>query len=318
MRKNIYVSTEEMSLREFLCTTCLFFNRVSVDDFAAKNRILVGEDVCTDLSRVLQPGTQVTLLTPQSFEPWVDEQVGVLFEDDFLLVLNKPAPLPMHPAGRHYFNTLTSVLERHHGHTKALYPVQRLDRETSGVVVIAKTAETASQLAKQFRKNTVRKEYIAVLRGSLTPPLGVFDGALSKQRVGEIRDHMVIADDGLPSVTGYEALAATGDYSVVLARPETGRRHQIRAHFAHAGFPLVGDKQYGGHPDLFVQFMKDADSVSEEELRENFGAVRHLLHAWKLHFRHPHSGLEMTFVAPLPSEITSFCEKKGLSLAKLD
>ncbi len=315
VRVNSYNVGFNASLREFLSTTCLFFNRVSIDDFAAARRILVEGTVCTDLALPLRTGMTVTLLTPQSFEPWVDERVAVLFEDDALLVVNKPAPLPMHPAGRHYFNTLTKVLERKQLATKdALYPVQRLDRETSGVVVFAKTSLVAAKLAKLLRSQEIEKEYVAICRGLVVPKQGVFSGALTKQQVGEIRNHMVVGDTGLASETAYEVTAQTSDYSLVVVHPKTGRRHQIRAHFAHAGFPLVGDKQYGGHPEVFVAFMKNASSVSEDMLIESFGSGRHFLHARTLRFYHPLTGEKLSFSAKLPEDMVLFCEKNNLSL----
>ena len=124
IRKNIYKATTETTLREFLLLECAFFNRVPIDEFASKERILVDGIICTDLSRSLISDTEVTLLTPQSFEPQVNKDIEILFEDDSVLVVNKPAPLPMHPAGRHYFNTLTSLLVQNDlAKEDALFPV---------------------------------------------------------------------------------------------------------------------------------------------------------------------------------------------------
>lgn len=300
LRKDVYEVDFEMSLKDFLNKKCLFFRRVSMVDFLSKKQILIDNLPADSLDIVLFPKSQVTIVTPESFEPVVDSTVVIVYEDDFLLVINKPAPLPVHPAGIYYFHTLVKVLEdRGFG---SLHLVHRLDKETSGVLILAKSIEVAQQLTKQFTKRLVQKEYVAIVAGSLPALVGMIDAPLDKVEYCGIRDYMVCSSKGQTAQTGYEVVDEKGGVSLVILRPETGRRHQLRAHMVSVHAPIVGDKQYGVDPSVFISYVQggvvDVSGV--------FGASRQLLHAYKISFTHPVLKRSMAFCAPIPRDMVSF------------
>lgn len=311
LRENSFTADKQADLRSLLETEFLFFKKVSIEDFADRERILVNNKVCTDLSKSVKEGTLITVLTPQSFEPKVSDDVTILYEDAALLVVNKPAPLPIHPAGKYYFNTLTSLLERNF--KKKVFPVHRLDKETSGVMVFAKSAEVAEKLSEAFRTREVEKEYLAVVKGHILEN-GVWSYPLLKKQQGIIRNHMVTSPEGQEATTEYEVLARTQKFSVLLCKPITGKRHQIRAHAAIAGHTLVGDKQYGAYPEKFEAFVLNPDSFTQEQLVLYFGAPRQLLHASRISFSHPISGKICSFFAEIPQDFASFCSSNNLIL----
>jgi 23S rRNA pseudouridine1911/1915/1917 synthase len=211
----------------------------------------------------------------------------ILFEDDDLLVLNKPAGLVMHPGAGHQQHTLVNALLAHCKNLSGIGGkerpgiVHRLDKETSGALVVAKNDATHRELSKQFAARTMGKIYLALVAGTPRKTTGVIDKAIERHPVH--RQRMSIARrQGRSAKTEYRVLRSGGGVSLVECRLHTGRTHQIRVHLHDLGHPVLGDKLYGG------------------KRAGNF--PRQLLHAWKLTFRHPHSGEEMTFEAPIPAD----------------
>jgi 23S rRNA pseudouridine1911/1915/1917 synthase len=211
----------------------------------------------------------------------------ILFEDDDLLVLNKPAGLVMHPGAGHQQHTLVNALLAHCkklsgiGGKERPGIVHRLDKETSGALVIAKNDPTHRDLAKQFAARTMGKIYLALVAGAPRQTTGVIDKAIARHPVD--RQRMSIARrQGRSAKTEYRVLHSSGDASLVECTLHSGRTHQIRVHLHDLGHPVLGDKLYGG------------------KRAGNF--PRQMLHAWKLSFRHPRTGEPMTFTAPIPSD----------------
>ena len=211
----------------------------------------------------------------------------ILFEDDDLLVLNKPAGLVMHPGAGHQQHTLVNALLAHCKNLSGIGGkerpgiVHRLDKETSGALVIAKNDATHRGLSKQFAARTMGKIYLALVAGTPRKNTGVIDKAIERHPVH--RQRMSIARrQGRSAKTEYRVLRSSGDVSLVECTLHTGRTHQIRVHLHDLGHPVLGDKLYGG------------------KRAGNF--PRQMLHAWKLSFRHPQSGEEMTFEAPVPPD----------------
>ncbi len=201
----------------------------------------------------------------------------VIFENDLLLVLSKPAGVQMHPARRQTGDTLTDWLKVHFPDIRdvgedATRPgiVHRLDRETSGIVVIPKTAASFSALKEQFQKRAVKKTYIALVYGHMPECSGVIDKPLIR-RSGELKRRIAQKEDDSATiryaVTEYRVLARYGEFDLVLAFPHTGRTHQIRVHLASLGHPVVGDKLY-----VFKSIRRE----------KTFFPSRQLLHAWRL------------------------------------
>jgi 23S rRNA pseudouridine1911/1915/1917 synthase len=220
------------------------------------------------------------------------EQISleILFEDDDLLVLNKSAGLVMHPGAGHPQHTLVNALLAHCANLSGIGGkerpgiVHRLDKETSGCVVVAKNDATHRDLSSQFAARTMTKIYLALVAGTLRKSSGVIDKAIARHPVH--RQRMSIAQrQGRSAKTEYRVLRSGGDISLVECTLHSGRTHQIRVHLHHLGHPVLGDKLYGG---------KRAGDFP-----------RQMLHAWKLAFRHPRLGNEMSFEAPLPLDFAN-------------
>jgi 23S rRNA pseudouridine1911/1915/1917 synthase len=221
----------------------------------------------------------------------------ILFEDKFLLVLNKPAGLVVHPAAGHEEHTLVNALLHHcqgslSGIGGVARPgiVHRLDKETSGCLVVAKNDETHLALSEQFANRVVQKIYHAIVCGELARDAGEIHAAIARHPTH--RKRMAVHDDGdgRAAHTSYRVLEKLSHATLVEAQIHTGRTHQIRVHFQFLGHPLVGDETYG-----------DRQNRRLKELT-NYAAPRVLLHAKELSFTHPRTGKKLKFTAPLPGD----------------
>ena len=234
----------------------------------------------------VRSGWRVEHWVPQTVEPDVSNEVKFLYEDDSILVIDKPAPLPMHPSGRFNRNTLVNFL-------KIAYPaaqlrtVHRLDANTTGVLVLAKKRAIAAELSPQFVKNEVKKVYLAKVSGH--PPEETFscDAAISAKATS-VAGSRGVDDNGLAAETSFSVVKKFEDgTSLVECRPVTGRTNQIRLHLNHLGFPIVGDTIYSNEQEKTVQ----TRSVDSPPM---------CLHALRLTIRHPDTKEVVTFEAPAP------------------
>lgn len=215
--------------------------------------------------------------------------VQVLYEDEALIVFNKPWDMPCHPAKRHQSDTLGNVFAARcaaAGQPLPFRPVNRLDKDTTGIVVAAKNQFAASRLAGQ-----VEKEYLAILCGTLRPPAGTVDAPIG--RPDPVHILRQVLPDGQRAVTHYETLAASKNYSLVRLWLETGRTHQIRVHMAHMGHPLAGDALYGGDSRIIG---------------------RQALHCAACRFVHPVSKKEVKILAPLHEPFKKALEDAYISV----
>ena len=226
-----------------------------------------------------------------------DIPLEVLFEDEALLVLNKPAGLVVHPAAGHDEHTLVNALLHHcagelSGIGGVARPgiVHRLDKETSGCLVVAKNDETHIALSAQFAGRTVEKFYLAILCGVLPRDQGNIRAAIARHPTH--RKRMAVRDEseGRAAHTGYRVIERLRESTLVEAHLHTGRTHQIRVHFQHLGFPVAGDTTYG---------QRHTHKLTE---LTHYTAPRPLLHAHKLGFIHPRSGKKLNFTAPWPED----------------
>ena len=252
-------------------------------------------------STPVHQGETVFLERPAPVEPDVPRTFDVLYEDDAVLVIDKPAGLPMHTSAKFWRNTLVAVLRERYPaqHTEICH---RIDRETSGVMLIARTAAAGSLLKSAFAQRRISKRYLALVKGC-PPDHGVIDQPI---KLLETPTHLMMgpADDGLPAITRFEVVKRFTAHALVAASPETGRQHQIRVHLAALGFPLVGDKLYGAGEEYF---MAACDTGISAELLARFdGLARHALHAERLTFPHPVSGKAVTVTSPLPDDLTAY------------
>ena len=200
----------------------------------------------------VRAGETIHIDRPAPIEPEVPRDFAVLASDDTFLAIDKPAGLPMHTTAKFWKNTLVALLREKYPDEK-LQICHRIDRETSGVLLIARTGEAASWLKRAFASRAVKKTYLALVHGVPAPPAGVIDAPM---RLLDTRTHikMGVVDDGLPAVTRYRTVRVFARHALVEAAPETGRQHQIRVHLAHLGHPIVGDKLYGGGEQAFMDY----------------------------------------------------------------
>ena len=220
-----------------------------------------------------------------------DIPLAILYEDADLIVLNKPAGLVVHPAPGHAADTLVNALLHHcsdlQGIGGELRPgiVHRLDKDTSGVLVVAKNEAAVAALVAQFSSHFVQKEYLALVWGAPKKPTGTVELPVGRHPVH--RQKMAVTEKGRAAVTHYETLAAGPLASLLRVRIETGRTHQIRVHLAHLGHPVVGDSTYGR---------------ARQGLPAELNVSRQMLHAHVLKIAHPRDGRPLAFPAPPPPD----------------
>ena len=229
------------------------------------------------------PEPETTTLAAQSIA------LDVLYEDDALLVVNKPAGMPVHPGAGHPDSTLVNAALGLSaeiggvGDAARAGLVHRLDMDTSGVIVIAKTERARARLSAQFEARTVSKRYLALVRGLPDPPDAIIEAPIGRDP--DNRKRMAIVEGGRESTTLYRTLRRYDRATLLEALPKTGRTHQIRVHLASVGHPVVGDATYGRAAD---------------------GLDRHFLHAASLEFEHPATGERARFEAPLAGDLAGY------------
>jgi 23S rRNA pseudouridine1911/1915/1917 synthase len=266
----------------------------------------------------LKPGQCVSIVLPEiPRETPRPENIplDILYEDAHLVVVNKPPGMVVHPARGHWSGTLASALQFHFGPTLSAAGglsrpgiVHRLDRDTSGVILVARDDQAHSKLAKQFAARSIEKEYFALVCGS--PPL---DRDYIDCPIGfhpHVREKMAIRRDDAesrPAQTFYEVLERFDGFAAVKLLPKTGRTHQIRVHLNHVGCPVLCDKQYGGRSQITRGEIR-RDPTDTTVLLE-----RQALHARRLRFFHPATGEPLEIVAQLPSDISAVLEELRVS-----
>ncbi len=236
---------------------------------------------------------------PES-ELYLEERFSILYEDEWLMVVDKPAPLPVHRVGRFQERNLLSLLKKA-GAGENCAVVNRLDSETSGIVVVAKSSEAAGRLGIQFEKRMVEKEYQGIVFGCFEQDEGVIDMALGYEENFSIRRRKP-DPFGESAETYFQVLEQKEEYARLRLMPRTGRMHQLRAHLAFMGHPLVGDKLYID-PQIFQSYV---ESGWQESMRETVKWPRLALHATLLKIRHPLFGDELEFISSLPAELQTF------------
>ncbi len=238
---------------------------------------------------------------PEVFDQGEAMALEILYEDDALLVVNKPAGLVVHPAAGNPRGTLLNGLLAHHP-PLAQVPragiVHRLDKETSGLLVVAKTLAAQNALVKQLQARSVKREYRAVVQGVMTAG-GTVDAPIGRHPVNRLR--MAVIDSGKPAVTHYRVVRRFRAHTYIKVDLETGRTHQIRVHMAHIHHPLLGDPLYGGR-------LKLPPEASEALIRSLREFRRQALHALRLTLQHPVHGETLSWEAPLPADMQRLLE----------
>lgn len=249
---------------------------------------------------------------PLSRQPLARE-IPVLLDGGDFIVVDKPAGLSTHPTGRHLRDNVLSALRWRYGDPPP-QPVHRLDLETSGALLCARGAGAQGALALQFERREVEKRYLAVVLGSVKAPAGVLGQTLGRDGASAVRIRVRAGTaGGAAARTDYRVLARWAGFSLLEILPRTGRQHQIRAHLAAAGHPVVGDKIYGPDERHFLDHL--AGRLSEAA-RRDLGLDRHALHAASLRFRDPRTSETIRAEAPLPADLRGFLAALGPPLVR--
>jgi len=286
----------EARLDKYVCAQIPELSRSQVQKLIAEGNITVnGQKAKPGLRLNVGDKIQVNIppTPPQELKPEAIP-LKIIYEDDDLLVIDKPAGLTVHPAPGHPAHTLVNAILAHFPHLAeigdALRPgvVHRLDKDTSGVMLVAKNSAAQANLSKQFKSHAVTKAYLALVKGRLEPEEGIIEADIGRDP--RHRQRMAVVAEGKEARTDYRVIKYVGGYTLLEVRPETGRTHQIRVHLAAIGFPVVGDKVYG---------------VKSPHLSRQF------LHASRLGFRLPSTGEYIEFESALPEDLQKAMEVIG-------
>ena len=273
------------------------------------------DGVARKASYRVQASETITVRVPPP-EPATPEAeaipLDILYEDDDLLVVNKPAGMVVHPAAGHSAGTLVNAILAHmtsppappltgegsRGGVGVERPgiVHRLDSDTSGIIVVAKNDMALRDLQAQFKSRRVRKTYLALVEGHIKPPRGKIDAPIGRDPKHRQKMAVVTRGERREATTVYRTLARLGAYTLLEVEPQTGRTHQIRVHLAFLGFPVVGDAVYG-------------------KKKNALGLTRQFLHAWKIAFALPHDGRAVSFVAPVAEELREVLKDLGFAIS---
>jgi 23S rRNA pseudouridine1911/1915/1917 synthase len=290
---SLIAGERDVRLDKYVCQQLPELSRSRVQGLIADGHITVNGQPARpglklnigDKLKVAIPPTPPEKLLPESIP------LNILYEDDDLLVVDKPAGLTVHPVPGHPGHTLVNALLAYFPHLAdigdALRPgiVHRLDKDTSGVMLVAKNVKAQANLIGQFKAHSVTKAYMVLVRGRLTPKEGVIEAAIGRDPAN--RKKMAVVEGGREARTEYTVVKYIGDYTLLEVRPQTGRTHQIRVHLGAIGFPVVGDKIYG----VKAPFLS-----------------RQFLHASLLGFSLPASGEYVEFKSELPADLEKALE----------
>jgi 23S rRNA pseudouridine1911/1915/1917 synthase len=275
-------------LDKFIGESCPELSRTHAQKLIAEGLITVNGRVAK-ASLKLNTGDKVDIVIPPTPPSRLSPEampLNIIYEDDDLLVVDKPAGLTVHPAPGHPGHTLVNAILAHYPHLAdigdSLRPgiVHRLDKDTSGVMLVAKNRSAQAKLAEQFKAHSVSKSYLVLVKGKLTPENGIIEAAIGRDP--QHRQRMAVVSRGREARTEYRVIRYIGNYSLLEITPETGRTHQIRVHLAAIGFPVVGDATYG---------------VKSPHLPRQF------LHASRLGFNLPLTGKYVEFESKLPPDL---------------
>jgi 23S rRNA pseudouridine1911/1915/1917 synthase len=302
-----------LRLVDFLCSRFKYHTREQWSENILNGSVSVN-GAASDPDYILKKNETVSY-TVVLREPPVDPDIRIIHEEDSFLVAHKPGNLPSHADGNFIKNTFIYILRGSiaaRGYQGPVKLVHRLDRETSGIMVVGKTDDAHRNLVRQFEEGTVEKEYLAVARGVIGEYSFEVSGAIAPDADSAISIRKKVVPELTPgsrhASTRFEVIERLRDSTLLRCLPATGRTNQIRVHLAHAGHPLVGDKLYGRTDEQFLEFVRRAREGNFDLLLW-MEAPRHLLHASKLSFNHPVTGERVAFESPMPDDMRSYIER---------
>jgi RluA family pseudouridine synthase len=302
------------SLLDYLSNRFRYQTRETWETLIRSGKVTVNQKkVSPEL--LLQKGDQVAYSVVLK-EPPVDGNIQILHEENSFLVAAKPGQLPSHADGNFIKNTFIFLITeelRKKGWEGDVRLVHRLDRETSGLMVLAKNKEANLNLVRQFEQGQVEKEYQAVVKGQVEREKFEVNGAIGKDSTSSISVRQKVVPEGTPyskpSLTHFEKIKDLDGFTLLRCIPKTGRTNQIRVHLDSIGHPIVGDKLYGRTDEQFLEFIRHVKSGGDPAFSGHLETPRHFLHAGKLCFVHPITGNRVTFQAELPLDMREFIEK---------
>lgn len=271
-------------------------SRTRIQQLVKEEQVLVNGRAAKS-SQKLEGGEHVLINLPEPVNadliPW-EHPLDIRYEDDDLLVINKPAGMVVHPSAGHEQDTLVNAVLAYCpelpviGSEKRPGIVHRLDKDTSGLIIVAKNERALRALQFQFKKRTIGKSYLALVEGQVQPPAALINAPLGRDPRSRKKMSVIPPEhpslEARPAQTYYQTLVSFDDYTLLECQPRTGRTHQIRVHLAYIGFPIVGDTIYGRR-------------------KRKLGLKRHFLHAAKLTFKRPSDMTEITVNAELPPDL---------------
>jgi RluA family pseudouridine synthase len=293
------------TLIEFLSKRFTYLSVVEWEGRIEAGKVVVNGHTASP-GQPLRAGDEVAYTTNSWEEPDVNVNYRVVFEDDQLLAVSKPAPLPVHAIGAYFRNTLMQLLRSDRPEAQDFHLVHRLDSETSGVLLLVKDAKYLKGLQKQWSTDRVQKTYQTIVFGKFPAGARLLDAPVGKKDGSSVRMKLAVnGSEAKASTTEFSLLETRGNFSLVEARPFTGRTHQIRVHLEHLGFPIVGDKLYSGDDETFLHFYEHG---WDDWLKERVLLPRVALHAVRLEFPHPITGKAVLLEDKLSEDLVRFWE----------
>lgn len=292
-REELTFTEEEIGKRaDVVLAARLDLTRSNMQKLMDDGRVVRGDGKVLKSNYKLRTGDtlSVTIPAPRPLDVLPENiPLDIIYEDDDIIIINKPRGMVVHPAVGNYSGTLVNALLYHcknlSGINGVIRPgiVHRLDKDTSGIIICAKNDAAHLSLSKQIQEKTAQRTYLAVVRGNLKTDKGVIDTLIGRDK--KDRQKMaVVKEDGRRAITEYEVVERFGKYTIVRCHLRTGRTHQIRVHLTYLGYPLVGDPKY-------------------MPMKTPFSIKGQALHSETLEFNHPRTGEHMFFKAPLPRDM---------------
>ena len=293
---NLEVEQENLRLDRYLSQALAELSRSRIQQLIEQGNVQLNHQICNSKKTIVKQGDKISLEIPPPAPLELKPEsipLNILYEDDQILILNKPAGLVVHPAPGHPDGTLVNAVLAHCPSLPGIGGVQRpgivhrLDKDTTGAIAIAKTELAHHHLQAQLKAKTARREYLGIIYGAPSQSDGTVNLPIGRHPVDRKKMAVVpVEKGGREAITHWQVKERLGNFTLMHFQLETGRTHQIRVHSTHIGHPIVGDQVYGSGRSLKVNLTGQA------------------LHAWRLKLIHPISQEWMEFCAPLPEEFT--------------
>ena len=306
---NLQVEEQGDRIDRYLSQHLPDLSRSRIQQLIEQGQVQVNDNVCTSKKAIVQMGDRISLTIPEAKPLDLQPEaipLDILYEDDSLIIINKPAGLVVHPAAGHESGTLVNALLAHCSNLAGIGGVQRpgivhrLDKDTTGAIAIAKTDQAHQHLQAQLKAKTARRDYLGVVYGAPSTDSGTIDQPIGRHPVDRKKMTILpVEKGGRTAVTHWQVRERLGNYTLIHFQLETGRTHQIRVHSAYMGHPIVGDPVYSSGRSVGVNLPGQA------------------LHAWRLQLQHPVSGEWIEASASLPPAFSKLLDVLRLRAASL-